>query len=695
MLRKVVLTAVILASIAVADTVYVEVGSPAVRTDFPFGDFGATRCQLLYRRYELNHVGRISAIDFWGETWNDDTARFSNLRVKLCPTTADTLDTTFIDNYRGNTPVTVLDTPSFQFFTHGQTRWEHMVLAEPFFYYNTDNLLVEVLWRYSNSGEFVTYQIPFDHNRMVWQGNDSARSGQNLFSPLYIRLGFTPIYQGRLLDPNGGQYWAGGDIHAVNWTVGPRDYSYGQLLLSTDGGSTFPTVIAPSLDPAETTFSWAIPEYNSANCRVKLQAFDTSATLIFETASDSDFTIDSQDPAAPSLIYPLQQGATNDTSVVFRWHRASDNLSGIAYHTIQIAHDSLFVAEIDTARSAETTFARVLPADTSYYWRVRATDKCGNVGPWSTGWEFEVDTLVPGVPTLLAPVGGQWLQSSFVGFQWTPVTFGSGLSAVRYVLQLDTTALFSHPRTDTLSVPFDTVNFLAESHYWWRVRAFDLGGNQGAFSSVEAFGLDTSSPAIPSTIYPPHLSLIWTDTTSIIWHVARDNLSGTELYHLQLARDSAFADTVAGFAPAAGDTHRHAGVPDTIDYYWRVRARDLAGNWSNWCPTRVFTRLMTSIRAERGAPPGAFDVACNPSLFARETEFRIRLPERAPVRAEIYNSAGRRVNVVWAGTMPAGTNCIRWQGTTAQGDRAKSGFYLLRVTALGKTQTRALILVDN
>jgi hypothetical protein len=526
--------------------------------------------------------------------------------------------------------------------------------------------------------------------------NGSPGSGwQPWTSGEFFVSAWASYYGGHLLNPDGGQFWAGGDTQTINWTVSPKSFYYTTLLLSTDGGSTYPEVIAPSIVPSETAYAWLVPRYNYATCRVKMQAYDSSASLVFEAASVSNFTIDSQDPAAPSLIYPPQQGATNNPTVVFKWHRASDNLSGVAYHTIQIAYDSLFAAKVDTARRADTTFARVLPADTSYYWRVRATDRCGNVGPWSSRWKFEIDVQAPGVPTLLVPVGGQWLQSSTIGFQWTPVTFGSGLSAVRYVLQLDTTALFSHPLTDTLSAPFDTVNFLAEGHYWWRVRAYDLAGNQGTFSTAEAFGIDMSPPAIPSTIYPPHLSLIWTDTTSIIWHVAGDNLSGTELYHLQLARDSAFADTVTGFAPTAGDTHRHASIPDTINYYWRVRARDLAGNWSNWCQACVFTRLMTGLQAASGTSSGAFTVACNPNPFSRVVELRILLPKSMPVRAEVYNATGRRVSTICNGVLSAGVSSVRWDGTTTRGIRAEPGLYYIRVNAQGQTQTHALILVDN
>jgi hypothetical protein len=684
-------------AIGFADTTYVVIGDPVGWNAVPFGGehWNEMRCQLLYLQPELSLAGRVVSFSLFSDY--SGSGHFYNAKVKLCNTTVGALSATFEDNYGGNIPAVVLSAPSLAVPPNPDDSWSRFDCAVPFYYDNNSNLLAEITWRGSDVSD-----VPMSTSmigaglRRVWTDDDSGVTGDPENMCMYARFGFFPYrLNGRLLTPNGGELWAGGDTESISWSVSPRNFFYGKVLLSVDGGLTYPTVLAPSVPPSETVRAVLLPQVNSDRCRVKFQAIDSSSQIAFQTVSDSCFTIDSEEPSAPTLCFPARGGYVNNPSIVFQWHRASDNMSGIAYYTVQIAYDSLFDARVDTIRRADTTYARALPSDTTYYWRVRATDRCGNLGPWSQVWKFEVDVQTPGVPTPLAPVGGVWFRNSTIGFQWTPVTLGIGLSPVRYILQLDTTVLFSHPHTDTLPAPFDTVRFLAESRYWWRVRAYDLAGNQGTFSNAEAFGIDMSPPAIPSAIYPPNLSAIWTDTTSIIWHVSGDNLSGTELYHLQLARDSAFADTVTGFAPTAGDTHRYASIPDTIEYCWRVRARDSAGNWSNWCQTRIFTRMVASVRAEHGSSPGAFDVTCNPSLFARETEFRIRLPERASVLAEIYNSAGRRVNVVWASTMPAGTNCIRWQGTMAQGDRAKPGFYLLRVTALGVTQTRALILVGN
>lgn len=219
------------------------------------------------------------------------------------------------------------------------------------------------------------------------------------FNESTIRYWIEPYlseHGGEMLGPDGGEFWAGSDTVTVDWTLYPKDFSYVRLLLSTDGGNSFPTVIEPSLPPTDTVYRWAVPELNCASCRVRIQAVDTAAgEIVFSDPSDRSFTIDSQDPEEPGLVFPPDDGKVSPESVPFCWNLTVDSLSRVGYYTLQVACDSGFVAMADTAQSTDTTCVLVLPADTFYYWRVRATDRCGNVGPWSETWTFELDAMTP------------------------------------------------------------------------------------------------------------------------------------------------------------------------------------------------------------------------------------------------------------------------------------------------------------
>jgi hypothetical protein len=466
--------------------------------------------------------------------------------------------------------------------------------------------------------------------------------------------------------------------------VNPKEYLRSRLSLSTDGGNTFPTVVAASVPPPETTFRWGVPELNSTACRLKLQIYDTLGTLAFVNVSQGDFTIDSEAPAAPPLVEPPDGSAVNNASIVFRWRSVAD-LSGVDYYTLQIAHDSGFTALVDTARLADTSYARTLPSDTAYFWRVRATDRSGQVSAWSSTWRFEIDLLVPDTPVLLEPVGGPWVESTTVPFRWTPVIFG-GFAPVRYILQLDTVPGVRPLMTDTASVPFDTLPFLFESRYWWRVRAYDLAGNQGDFSPADSFGIDMSAPLVPRLIYPPHLGGVNSDTTSLIWHVSSDNLSGTESYHVQLALDSLFADTVVVPAPVLPDTAKVCTLPSAADYYWHVRAGDRAGNWSNWSQVRMFSCYVGLAGHEGGLPFGVSMAGPQPAV--RDARFVLSLPNAGRVEAWVHDAAGRNVATLADGILGAGNHELRWDAGPAC-----SGVYCLLVrTPDRSTATRFLVV---
>jgi hypothetical protein len=682
-LGAVVILALAVASAVYADTTYYYIGAyNDTASDPPFagGADNSTRCQLLIMRSEVARRGRIASFAMQAFT-NFDSERFDSLRILVCPTPIENVTSNFQDNYGGNTPTTILSVPS-RYMTAQRQQWNVFDATVPFYYGDSQNLLVEIKWLGDDDRD-APHAIGggITGNRMLLAPADTATTG-TIERFMRTRIGITDRYLGSLLAPNGNEFWAGGDTQMITWSIDPKDYFYTRLLLSTDGGVTYPTVIAQSLTPTDTVYGWAVPELNNASCRVKVQAYDSTDSLVFEDPSNTNFTIDSQNPLAPDLVFPPNGGAVNVQTVVFRWHRAPDNLAGIGYHTIQIAYDSMFGALVDTARRTDTTYARLLPADTSFYWRVRGTDRSGNVGPWSQKWKFEIDMQTPEVPTLLEPMVGQWLRSSTAQFHWTPVSFRAPvLSAVRYILQLDTIQSIRPLYTDTATAVYDTFGSLPEHRYWWRVRAYDLAGNQGTFSTIRGFGIDTTGPVIPNLIYPPHLGSIATDTTSLIWHASLDNLSGTEVYHVQLARDGSFADTIALPAgPTMPDTAVVASLPGMMNYYWHVRARDTAGNWCSWSPVRQFT-YGVGVAEQPDRLPSVAHVECQPNPSGGQTMVRLALPSSTHASVVVYNAAGMKVGVLWNGRLPAGQHRFDWSAEAHAGRAVGPGVYYIRATA--------------
>ena len=385
----------------------------------------------------------------------------------------------------------------------------------------------------------------------------------------------------KIISPNGGEFWAGGSNHNIIWhcedTTAVDHY---RLLYSTDGGSSYPDTIAQNIPHTDISYLWTLPPINYSTCRVKVQILDASDNIISEDASDSNFTIDTTPPSTVTLISPSDNTYLNDSTVNFIWNKTADN-SGIDHYVLQYALDSSFTQGLVETTVVDTEFTSIL-FDTIYYWHVKAIDKAGNEGTFSSFWQFEVDTRAPNTPILTSPVSGVWLSDTNVTFQWSSVTFayacnrkGILSSPVRYIIQVDTNTSFASPIiVDTLTGT-STTKVLNEDFYYWRVKAYDLAGNQGDFSNPDSFGVDITPPLTVTLISPPDNAYLNDSTVSFIWNRASDILSGIDHYVLQYALDSSFTQGLVETTMV--DTEFTTILSDAI-YYWHVKAIDKAGN---------------------------------------------------------------------------------------------------------------------
>jgi hypothetical protein len=91
--------------------------------------------------------------------------------------------------------------------------------------------------------------------------------------------------------------------------------------------------------------------------------------------------------AAPSLVSPAVDARFNaGRTIVFDW----SDVGGAASYTIQIDDQSNFSSPtVNQTVSASTYSSSTLPA-TRMWWRVRATDRSGAAGAWSSARRFQV-----------------------------------------------------------------------------------------------------------------------------------------------------------------------------------------------------------------------------------------------------------------------------------------------------------------
>ncbi|KPJ70999.1 hypothetical protein AMJ52_09225, partial [candidate division TA06 bacterium DG_78] len=391
-------------------------------------------------------------------------------------------------------------------------------------------------------------------------------------------------------------------------------------------------------------------------------------------AQPDSFGVDITPPTQVSLISPANNDYVNDFTVEFVWHTAYDDLSGVDYYRIQYALDSMFTLGLVDTTTDDTIFTGVL-TDTINYWRVRAVDRVENEGLWSAIWKFEIDTLAPQAPTLIQPVGGMYLGDTSVTFMWSEVLRNKGdaariisgnrASPVQYILNVDTVMTFTSPVViDTCETATTVIPLSEHARYYWRVKAFDLAGNDGVYAQPDSFGIDMTSPAIESTT-------VWNDTTfsgPFPVNTKITDVAGLDAIFLYFKRmeDSDFDSTELqslGDDWYSGEIPQVAQENDTIKYY--IYAEDILEHSTTdplGAPADYYAfiaNVYTSI-AEHQDSPEAFFFGLKSNPAKKKAVFNLTLPSDATIAFRIYDVSGRLVAMPIIGNKSAGYYEISW-----------------------------------
>jgi hypothetical protein len=190
-------------------------------------------------------------------------------------------------------------------------------------------------------------------------------------------------------------------------------------------------------------------------------------------------------PAAPILVYPSNGAVAIPLNVTLDWNPSPSATS----YRVQVSTNSGFTTTIVNQVTGSTTQytipTGVLQNNTTYYWRVNATN-AGGTSPWSEVWSFTTIQGVPPPPTLLLPINGATGVSLTPLMDWTDV---SGASSYR--LQISTTNTFVTTVLNVVvttgsqyNVPSGTL--LGNTQYYWRVASINAGG-QGSYSTIFSF----------------------------------------------------------------------------------------------------------------------------------------------------------------------------------------------------------------
>lgn len=274
--------------------------------------------------------------------------------------------------------------------------------------------------------------------------------------------------------PNTAVSYVGGSSQTITWNVAGTtangvNTANVDILLSTDGGATFPVTLLAATPNDGTQ---AVTIANTAGTLNRIMVKGTNH--IFFDVSNTNFTITagSTDTVAPSAPTTLAASGTTQTTTNLSWTASTDNVAVTGYDVYQ--------GTTLKATVTGTTYAvSGLTAATAYDFSVKAKDAAGNISAASnvasvTTLAPVADTTAPTAPTTLVASG---TTTTSTNLSWTASTDNVGVTG--YDVYQGAT-LKATVTTTTYSV----TGLTAATAYTFSVKAKDAAGNISASSNV-------------------------------------------------------------------------------------------------------------------------------------------------------------------------------------------------------------------
>jgi len=220
--------------------------------------------------------------------------------------------------------------------------------------------------------------------------------------------------------PNTAVSWSG--MQTVTWNVAntssaPVNCANVSILLSTDGGVSFPTVLVAST-PNDGSESVTLPAIATSQARIKVKGVNN----VFFDISNTNFTITA--PPAPgnfNLVSPSDGATDVATNPTLQWSASANALN----YTVEVDDEASFSMPLAYSNTTAGLSVALAPATlaegTQYFWRVTAGNGTGTAlsggAPWSFTTEFTCclgnangDSIVDFDD--LVTILGNWLEAS-------------------------------------------------------------------------------------------------------------------------------------------------------------------------------------------------------------------------------------------------------------------------------------------
>jgi hypothetical protein len=271
--------------------------------------------------------------------------------------------------------------------------------------------------------------------------------------------------------PNTAVSWAGNSSQTITWSVAntttaPVSCANVKISLSTDGGTTFSTLVAST--PNDGSEVVTIPNTPTTTARVKIEAVGN----IFFDISNTNFTITSGSGCvAPS---GLTTSAITTTSATVAWTAAS---GAVSYDVDYKPTSSATWINAATATTATSVGLTGLTPGTTYDYRIRTN--CSSGSSTYSAAQFTTTSVI----TCSAPTG---LTSSAVTTTGATVSWTAVSGALSYDVDYksNASATWINAATGTTSTSVAISGLTSATLYDWRVRT-NCSGGSSAYSTAQ------------------------------------------------------------------------------------------------------------------------------------------------------------------------------------------------------------------
>jgi len=349
-----------------------------------------------------------------------------------------------------------------------------------------------------------------------------------------------------------------------------------------------------------------------------------------------------------SISYP-SSGCTN-SSFSITWSSVSDATAYI----LERATNSNFSGATQVYNGSSTSYTDSPDAGT-YWYRVKATNECGDSG-WKNGGHSIEITVPPGQPSSLT-YNGNVCQGNPVTVTWSSVS-----DATAYILERATNPNFSGATQVYNGSSTSYTDSPDSGTYWYRVKAKNDCGDSDWRTElsliVKPLPEVISSISYPSSICEGgNLAVSWMSSTN------------ATAYILERATNSNFSGATQVYN---GSSTSYTDSPDAGTYWYRVKAKNDCGD-SDWrTGSSVVVKAIANVPASISYPSSG----CTNSSFSVTWSSVSDATAYILERATNYNFSG--ATQVYNGSSTSYTDSpdagTYWYRVKAKNDCGESGW---------------------